>query len=295
MKSMTNAYRFPLSRSAIRRLAVAAVLGGACLLAACAPRSGYINHLQPDIGPAPKPGKSSSGMYLDLIRQMQKQGSYYASLANIEAFRQRYGNPPALRQLQGDALRSTGQTDAARAVYQKLLDTDQAASAWHGLGLIAASEDRSDLAEHALSRAVQLDPVNPGYLGDLGFERLRTGQLVQAREPLAKAAELAPESVKAISNLVLWMLLNGEAARADDTMQQADLPQPAREQIMRLAAEIPARRHDVASSAKVAAPRTTDRRTAVPSGLPDSNQIIGVPDSMLERFGAASTPNEVNP
>ncbi len=51
---------------------------------------------------------------------MQQQGAWYASLAHVDAFRQRYGDPPALRLLQADALRETGQADAAIALYRAL-------------------------------------------------------------------------------------------------------------------------------------------------------------------------------
>ncbi|KAG0926630.1 hypothetical protein G6F60_015025 [Rhizopus arrhizus] len=72
---------------------------------------------------------------------MQQQGAWYASLAHVDAFRQRYGDRPALRLLQADALRETGQADAAIALYRELSTGPQAAAAAHGLGLIAAHRD----------------------------------------------------------------------------------------------------------------------------------------------------------
>ncbi|MHB1056947.1 MAG: Flp pilus assembly protein TadD [Rhodanobacter sp.] len=292
-------------RAACKAVHGLAALSCCVLLGACAPRSGYLNHVQPDLAPEPRQaGKDSRSMYLDLIRQMQQQGAYYASLANIEAYVQRYGNPPELRRLQADALRETGQTQAAAVVYGKLLNTDQAGPAWHGLGLITAAGHQDDKAEQALSEAVRIDPVNPSYLGDLGYQRLRAGQVSAAHEPLAKAAELAPGSVKAVSNLVLWMLLSGDAAHADATMQQADLPQPAREEIRRLAVELRLAQPGVSSGPMAAAMPGHDGSRQVPvpqaqgsrhSGELPATRIVGVPDSMLERFGSSSTSSEVNP
>jgi Flp pilus assembly protein TadD len=275
-------------------LALAMLLGG------CASHGGYLNHVQPDLAvePAAPSEKSSRPMYLDLIRQMQQQGAYYASLANIDAYRQHYGDSPALRRLQADALRKTGQTEAARAIYQSLVHTDEAAAAWHGLGMAAAEQQRSTEAEEALARAVQLDPVNVDYLGDLGYQRLRVGAVASAHEPLAKAAELAPGNVKAVSNLVLWMLLDNDYAQADAAMQQANLPDAARQQVRMLATQLrvaPPAAHprviaalSIHSSAVVAGSDASKRQ-------PSAEADDGVPPSMLERFGSSSTNSEAHP
>jgi hypothetical protein len=100
---------------------------------------------------------------------MQQQGAWYASLAHVDAFRQRYGDRPALRLLQADALRETGQADAAIALYRELSSGPQAAAAAHGLGLIAARRDDDAGSEQALARATQLQPLNTDYLGDLAM------------------------------------------------------------------------------------------------------------------------------
>jgi hypothetical protein len=79
---------------------------------------------------------------------MQQQGAWYASLAHVDAFRQRYGDRPALRLLQADALRETGQADAAIALYRELSSGPQAAAAAHGLGLIAAATTMAAANRH---------------------------------------------------------------------------------------------------------------------------------------------------
>ena len=160
---------------------------------------------------APEPApQDSRNAYLELIGRMQLQGAWYASLAHVDAFRQRYGDPPALRLLQADALRETGQADAAIALYRELSSGPQAAAAAHGLGLIAARRDDDTGSEQALERATQLQPLNTDYLGDLGYARLRAGRFEQAREPLAKALELSPGNAKATANLALWAVLRGD-------------------------------------------------------------------------------------
>jgi len=274
--------------------------GGLLLLGGCANRMGYVNHVQPDLAPAPserQADKTSKPMFLDLIRQMQQQGAYYASLANIDAYRQKYGNSPELSRLQADALRATGQGDAAKDLYQTLLHGDQAGAAWHGLGLIAASRKQNAEAENALAKAVQLEPVNVDYLGDLGYQRLCAGQIANAHEPLAKAAELSPGNVRAVSNLVLWMLLDNDFVQADAAMQRANLPGPAREQVQRLAAQL-----RITSSAAAPAVAVSQRSSPTAASATDAQgsqspalRGDGVPESMLERFGATSHASEAQP
>lgn len=295
--------RHPFAR-AVRRIAAMAVLAGSLLLSACATRMGYLEHAQPSLAPDPQQAATESRtMYLDLIRQMQQQGAYYASLAHIDAYRQRYGNTPELRLLQADALRGTGQADAAASVYQGLLDSNQAGPAQHGLGLIAAARGDNDKAEQALARAVQIDPLNVTYLGDLGYARLQAGRLAAAQEPLAKAAELAPDNVKAVSNLALWMLLNGNYAQAGAVMQRADLPQPARDAVHKLAVQLrsaPAAMQPTAAAPLAAtpgprAPRQVSPPTGAASTATAPTQVAGIPGSMLERFDSTPTSREAHP
>lgn len=269
------------------------------LLGACATHGGYPNHVTAQNIIEPEKAKHDSpDMYLDLIRQMQKQGAYYASLAHIDAYRQRNGNPPELQRLRADALREIGQTDGASKAYRRLLDTDQSAAAWHGLGLIDADAGRYDQAAQSLRKAVELEPINAAYLGDLGYAQLCAGQLALAREPLAKAAELEPASIKAISNLALWATLHGDRAQADAIMQRADLPQSARDAVQKLATRL--RTGTQAQTGLPNAPRTDIETAAAPSirvmprRVPPP-QIAGIPGGMLERFGTSTPTSEARP
>lgn len=288
---MTLRHALPAAASVARGWLPA--LSACLLLAGCATHGGYPNHItaQNLIEPE-KPAHDSPDMYLDLIRQMQQQGAYYASLAHIDAFRQRNGNRPELRRLQADALRETGQAEAASEVYRSLLGSNQSAAAWHGLGLIAAAAGEYDLAGQQLLKAVQLEPINAAYLGDLGYARLCAGQIAMAREPLAKAAELEPASVKAISNLALWALLQGDRPQADAIMQRANLPQPARDAVQKLAIQWRA-------AARVEPPADTDAPIALENrGTPlrvPPPQIAGVPGNMLDRFGPPPATSKAQP
>lgn len=270
----------------------AAVLVACTLLAACKTTGGYPNHA-PSASLAP-PGPSAredKSVYMDLIRQMQQQGAYYASLAHIDAYRQRFGDTPELRRRQADALRATGQLDAARTLYRDLLNGDQSAAAWHGLGLVEAQAGNASIADQALLKATQLEPVNASYLSDLGFARLSDGQVANAKDPLAMAAELDPTNNRVIANLALWALLNGDATRADAIMQRGSLSPDSREDVHRLAMQLASRR----THAALATPAGS-AATAMNSPTTTGTAARGdVPASMLQRFTTDANAYEARP
>ncbi|MGF6416606.1 Flp pilus assembly protein TadD [Stenotrophomonas sp. AN71] len=259
--------------------------------------------------PEPEP-QDSRNAYLELIERMQQQGAWYASLAHVDAFRQRYGDRPALRLLQADALRETGQGDAAVALYRELSNGPQAAAAAHGLGLIAARRDDDAGSEQALARATQLQPLNTDYLGDLGYARLRAGQFDQAREPLAKALELSPGNAKATANLALWAVLRGDEATAERLATQANLNDETRRSIQQQAQQIRARlqqRQAAAAAVPPAPSRAAGGGTAPRTGntaqlaveprrdLRDDRDPQRLPASMLERFSSSDHPTGNTP
>lgn len=264
----------------------------------------------PSLAPPEPDPQDSRNAYLELIERMQQQGAWYASLAHVEAFRQRYGDRPALRLLQADALRETGQADAAVTLYRELSSGPQAAAAAHGLGLIAARRDDDAGSEQALARATQLQPLNTDYLGDLGYARLRAGQFDQAREPLAKALELSPGNAKATANLALWAVLRGDQATAERLSAQASLNEETRRSIQQQAQQIRTRlqQRQAAAAANAATPAHT---ASVESGARASGgaRLAGeprrdprvqrdpqrLPPSMLERFSATDHPTGSTP
>ncbi|KXU94809.1 Flp pilus assembly protein TadD [Stenotrophomonas sp. DDT-1] len=294
----------PLHTSCLLLAVTLAALASGC--ASTTPK--YVR--APSLAPPEPDPQDSRNAYLELIERMQQQGAWYASLAHVEAFRQRYGDRPALRLLQADALRETGQTDAAVALYRALSSGPQAAAAAHGLGLIAARRDDDAGSEQALARATQLQPLNIDYLGDLGYARLRAGQFDQAREPLAKALELSPGNAKATANLALWAVLRGDQATAERLSAQASLNEETRRSIQQQAQQIRTRlqQRQAAAAANAATPAHT---ASVESGARASGgaRLAGephrdprdqrdpqrLPPSMLERFSATDHPTGSTP
>lgn len=181
---------------------------------------------------------SEPDVLMAMIRETQEQQRYFASLAYIDAYTQQFGRNVNLDAARANALRMTGQAEQSRVAYQALLNTPQAAEGWHGLGLLAASNtDYSQAAAH-LATAAALQPTNVQILNDLGYARLHTGDVSKARLPLGQAAELDPGNAKVLANLGLLLLLEGNSAQAQALMDQAQLPEDARQQVYRLASEL---------------------------------------------------------
>lgn len=176
---------------------------------------------------------NSPGMYRTLIEQMQTQGLYFASLAHIDAYEQRFGLNDELTLRRADAQRETGQEAKAAAGYRALLTSAVAGKAWHGLGLLAGRQGNFDEAVHALREAERRDPVNATISSDLGYALMRSGAVEAARVPVLRAGELAPQNQKVLSNIALYLLVSGAADRAESMMKQMQFPDLAQQAIRR--------------------------------------------------------------
>ncbi|MGI4983211.1 MAG: pilus assembly protein [Janthinobacterium lividum] len=229
-------------------------------------------------------------LYLTLVGEMQAKGLEYASLAHIDAFEKKYGVRPDIALLRGDALRETGQDAAALAVYRSLVDDAKAsAPAWHGIGRVLAGQHRYPAAIDALGMAVTRDPTNVSYLNDLAYGDLLAGRTAAARLPIAQAAELAPRNNKVLANLVLYLLLIGDATGAQRVIARAALPGPTVQATRTLAAQLGAASAvaPAALSPAASSVASTDAALALapaPATVPPPGTGRPAP-SMLERFG----------
>lgn len=180
---------------------------------------------------------SNPDMYLDLIARLQGKNLYFASLAHLDAFDHRWPNNPRATLMRANALRETGYPDRAVTLYENLLQTPFAASAQHGLGLIASKRGDFDAALQALSRASQLDPTNASVLNDLGYVQILARRMEDAGFNLHKAVELDPNNARAGANLALYYLLDNKPERAKGIMDWYRLTDKQRKEIYDKAAE----------------------------------------------------------
>ncbi|PXX32963.1 MULTISPECIES: tetratricopeptide repeat protein [Burkholderia] len=259
---------------AIRAGAVAAVL----LLGACATKdSGYGVNAQTEraaliqAADQKQAVPDTPGMYLGLIQRMQSQGLYYASLAHIDAYDKTYGIVPESILLRADALRMTDQPAASAAAYTQLLKTPLAARGYRGLGLLAGAAGDFDRAAQTLTQASELAPTDASMLSDLAYAKLRSGDVVGARVPLMKAAELDQRNPKIVSNLVLYLFAAGRTQDAQRLMNQQHLPADIRKDIVSDAAKITAAAR--AQQRAVAMPPVVSRRGTTAPITPMANNF----------------------
>lgn len=183
-------------------------------------------------------------VYLQLIAGMQQRGLYYASLAHLDAFDARWPDRADAILLRAHALRESGQMEAAKTMYSKLLGGPLAARAHHGLGLMAVRSGDIEEGSTALTRAAALAPTDATILGDQGYAFLMLGKFDEARLALFKAAELDDGNKRIGANLALLLALSGRLDQAQELMQRYDLAPRVRE-------DIRARASDVRSGLKI--------------------------------------------
>lgn len=256
----------------------AGMLAAALLLGACATKeSGYGVGAQTERAALMQAADQKQsvpdtpGMYLGLIQRMQAQGLYYASLAHIDAYDKTYGVMPESILLRADALRMTDQPAASAAVYSQLLKTPLAARGYRGLGLLAGAAGDFDRAVQALTQASELAPTDPSLLSDLAYAKLRSGDVVGARVPLMKAAELDQRNPKIVSNLALYLFAAGRAQDAQRLMNQQHLSTEIRKDINGDAAKIAAAVR--AQQRAIATPLVVSRRGATTPITPMANNF----------------------
>jgi Flp pilus assembly protein TadD len=255
------------------------------LLSACASKlSGYgvgpQAERQADIDQATRdPAPDAPSTYLNLIERMQAQGLYYASLAHIDAFEKQYGVKPETTLMRADALRMTDQPQAASDAYTKLLQTPLAARGYRGLGLIAGASGDFGHASQQLQEAVRLAPTDAPTLSDLGYARLREGDVNGARVPLMKAAELDHTNPKIVSNVVLFLLADGNNTQATALMDQEKFSPDVRMAIRREAAKVSMAAEAAQAQANVAPVQQTARAVPVAGA-----QGIEPAPRLLQRF-----------
>jgi Flp pilus assembly protein TadD len=205
------------------------------------------------------------GMYLALIDRMQAQGLFYASLAHIDAYEKQYGVTPDTLLLRADALRQTGQAQASADAYSKLLSTPLAARGYRGLGLLAGSAGEFGKASESFDTASRLQPTDALTLSDLGYARMRLGDVAGARVPLMKAVELAQNNMKILSNVALFLLVDGQPAAAQGLIMQQKFPPDVQQAIRTDAQRIAAAAAQVSHTRAAQVAAATTERARVPT------------------------------
>ncbi|MFT4190480.1 MAG: pilus assembly protein [Comamonas sp.] len=222
-----------MTMTATQAMRRAALLAAVLLQTACSsPPQGYgvstratpaATSMVPDAASSTSPAERTRETYLGLIRQMQTQGLWFASLAHIDAYEIQYGASPEVSLLRADALRNAGQVDEAIAIYKTMVNGPQAAQALRGLGLAAGARQAFAQAAGYFQQAQRRSPTDASILSDLAYAQMRAGQIRQAWIPIMQAAQLAPSDGRVQSNLALFYYVQGDETRAEQVL--AAMPQ----------------------------------------------------------------------
>lgn len=188
-------------------------------------------------------GLDNQPAYLSLVRQMQGNGMWFASLAHIDALEQRWGVSTTTRLLRAEALRLTGQEERSTALYKQLLTSPERAAAYRGLGLLAGARNDYVLAAELFESARELQPADGLLLNDLGYALLMSTRFDRARLPIMQAAQLLPEHPRVRSNLALYLFTQGQTDSARQVMDEARLSEATRSAIEQRAQGLAPARH----------------------------------------------------
>ncbi|MGH8461765.1 MAG: hypothetical protein ACRESS_09180 [Stenotrophobium sp.] len=199
------------------------------LLSACA--------LPSRVGGDSAAAEDSPQVHTDLIRDMLAQHQYYAALAHIQDVQRRSGNTRELRFLEAETRRKLGQSAEAARLYQGLAETEYAAQAYHGLGLINAANNLP-LAIRQLQWAVHLQPTNAQFRNDLGYALMVSHRYTEALTQLATATELDQHDPLARHNLIVLLLITHDDANANRMARESNVSASELSEARRQAQEI---------------------------------------------------------
>src|ERR1700735_342637 len=113
------------------------------------------------------------------------------------------------------ALHRQGRFDEAEARYKKLVWREPGSSAGpHGLGVLRLTNDRPAEARDYLAHAATLDPDSAAIRNALGAALTQMKQMAAAEVELRRASELAPTLAEAHNNLSILLLRPQRPAKA---------------------------------------------------------------------------------
>jgi len=148
---------------------------------------------------------------LGIIRQMLDDGRPHAAIAHLDAASIKAPQSDLLR---ADGLRQTGREKEAALLYQKLLGTCVAGSAYQGLGLLATHKGNVREAILQLHNASEALPIDPNIRNDYGYALLLAEEHEGALHEFLTAVELAPGHRQAAHNLLLLLYRTGKPDQA---------------------------------------------------------------------------------
>jgi Tfp pilus assembly protein PilF len=149
-------------------------------------------------------------------RDTSKIGALYRRALEIQ---------PAVAEIRvnyGRFLEARGELDAARLQYEKVVDEHEWLAIGHyNLGTAYVREGRTQAAEEALLRAIELRPNYPEALTNLGALYANENRTQQARTYMERAVDAAPDHQDALNNLGVFYVRHEQPKNAVSILQRA--------------------------------------------------------------------------
>jgi Tfp pilus assembly protein PilF/peroxiredoxin len=159
--------------------------------------------------------------YLPYGRELLDEGLEPQALAAFELAARGQPAPSTVYRL-GTLLVKTGQTDKARAAFERALALKpDLAEASNDLGALLAQGGDVPAAIERFRAALAAAPDYPDALNNLGYALLLTGHRAEARELYEKALKLQPDFAEALNNLGLILGQDGQLDRAEECFRRA--------------------------------------------------------------------------
>jgi Flp pilus assembly protein TadD len=157
---------------------------------------------------------------LATIQQLLDDKKPYAALAELDALG---ADSPKAILLRAEALRQVERHGEARAQYDRLLNTCLAASAHHGLGLMAAKDGHLKEAIQSLQAARLALPTDANVRNDYGYALLLDRRWNDAQFEFLTVLDLMPNDARASRNLLLLALAQGKTDLAQQLANKLKL------------------------------------------------------------------------
>ena len=159
---------------------------------------------------------STRSLYLELIRQARSDERPRAALAFLDDFDSSYPDDVEAMVLRINCLLDLGDVAQAAAIAERLPDNRRASDlgAAAARGHVLTAQERWPEAVVRYLAAIEASPADAFLRNALGYAQLRAGYPAEAIENLRGANELAPSSSVIRNNLMLALVLNGDAENA---------------------------------------------------------------------------------
>ena len=158
--------------------------------------------------------ENSRDLYLGIVDKLRQGGKSRAALAYLDDYDNRHPGDVRAQVLRANSFLDIQDYDRAEAIYRELVNGDEAAAAYDGLGRVAVGRGDWIKARAQFHEAVRREPINVKYLNDLGFAEMRIASYDEALFTLRQASELAPGNAQVRNNLILCLDVAGQGSES---------------------------------------------------------------------------------